>query len=536
MRRYGLTTAALAYLALPNILFLMGWVDPLAAIPLCLLILAGCWLIVNKSPRPAETRPEDGTYLATALVIAFIWVFLSGITGNSQQSYDFFVRNPIYETLVRCDWPIFSQRGEYFVYYFAFYLPPAVCAKLIGTGNVQLWDTLLFLWSYAGVAIVILLLHRHFKKYILAFLLIWIFFESFNNLGKILFDSAAFRLEIFWGLELGTISQWWEKQLTSATGATTQLYFTYHHAIPIWVVCALLLSQAKEAFNIAREQFPWKDPVFTLPLIASLGLLFSPLGSVGVLILLLFLLASIWNKRSFSILKLAVNPCTLAGIALTVCAALYFADSKGGYTRLLWQDSPWGASDPRIKLVSYFISLACTLAMPLLLLQKEDWKSPLGKTALTLAVGLPVIIVGFASNELLFKGAAPLFLLLSCLVCRRWSQAQRQGRIVLMAGVLLTAYFPAAQIFTAVTTLGFDRQSIVRNTNNPWKGHLNHPDDSAYPQFWGATATPFPLFLQTSGSSAQGLMKWCAVNNRSDTEQLPPAHHSPSTKRRPPKS
>ena len=453
---------------------------------------------------------------------------MSGMTGHTQQSCDFFVRNPIYETLIRCDWPLFSRENGYFIYYHAFYLPPAVISKLISGFNqsILLWDIILMLWSYAGIVLCLLLLHRRFKNYIFIFLFLWIFFDSFAPFGKKLFDSVAYRIEINNMLQPGAISSWWNMALTKHVGTTSQLYYTYNHAIPIWIIGAWLVSTLGPIEPCTADVR--KKNLFSVPLVISLGVLCSPFGSAGILVLTVFLLAAAWKNQPFSLLRFLFSPPMLAGLAIVLCAILYFACSAGGESRMLWSDSKWDTTpDASKRMVSYVLSLACAFVFPLLILRKEYWNSPLGWTAITCAVIFPLTFVGLINNELLFKSSIIFFLCVTCLLCEQWKVSTFKGKTVIVVGVLLTSYSPLLQFINAFSTFGFSKQAIARNVDNSWKGHLNHPHESVnkhvYHQFWGTGIPPF--FYRVSGESAHGLLCWCATGNRADTEELPPANH-----------
>lgn len=58
-----------------------------------------------------------------------------GFNLHVRQHGDFIVRNPIYYMLVNNELPLYSAREEYFVYYHAFWLPPAYFSRLFPTVN-----------------------------------------------------------------------------------------------------------------------------------------------------------------------------------------------------------------------------------------------------------------------------------------------------------------------------------------------------------------------------------------------------------------
>ncbi len=136
------------YLLLPNILFLAGWVCWPVAIPSMLALAAGAFFVWRGTPSAlVSVRRGDILGLGAGLLLCVAAVDGSGIIGHTLQSGDFLVRTAIYDTLVRCDWPLFDYQGRYFVYYAAFWLPPALASKIMGNGIssyalLQLWVTL----------------------------------------------------------------------------------------------------------------------------------------------------------------------------------------------------------------------------------------------------------------------------------------------------------------------------------------------------------------------------------------------------------
>lgn len=130
-------SCAVAYMALPTILFLLGWVRPLFSVPAAAAVAAAAVLLGATIPAPTLhfTRRQMAIYLCV-LALSLLWLLAGGMTGITSQHADFVVRNPIYETLIRCDWPLVDAGGRPFIYYLAFWLPPALACKCFSCSDI----------------------------------------------------------------------------------------------------------------------------------------------------------------------------------------------------------------------------------------------------------------------------------------------------------------------------------------------------------------------------------------------------------------
>lgn len=103
-----------------------------------------------------------------------------------------------------------------------------------------------------------------------------------------------------------------------------QLHNTFHHTTLLW----LFLSMA------AAWDIPPKNQLF----LASLCLLASPIGSLGLLV---FIAVSTLIRRT-PVRQYFSSWTVLAGAALVLLAGIYFTSSNGNNRiRLTWQDSPF---------------------------------------------------------------------------------------------------------------------------------------------------------------------------------------------------
>lgn len=518
-RQTWLTGCALFYLALPNLLFLMGWVAPAFALPLILLVAAACWTTLRArkadlAVQPTQRPAERGSWpLAAALALAALWVFFMGLPGHACQTFDYTVRNPIYETLIRCDWPIFSRNGDYFIYYFAFLLPPALLSRLSPEPGI-IWYLLLSLWVYLGIALTILLLWRRFGPRILLFTLVWILLGTGSDLVHRLWLSAAYRVELLLHLDFNSLVPLWKLQFSLPLGGTSQLFNLYHHAVPVWLVVALLL----EGRLLKRA----------LLFVSSLVVLISPLGAVGIFVLLCFLTWEAIGKKSPGSWKLWLCSWeTLAGSCLTAVAAWYFLHSQGAGINFSWGTflpETWGST--RARIFGLAAGISCSVLPFVWLFYRQKTDRALVRTGFFILLVFPLIYVGSWGNELLFKTSAVSFFLFSIVITDLWGNTTARMRVKIALVVLLCSYGSFELLASACRSLAFDRAGIARNFNSDWQGHLNHPGGHLYKQFF-APAAPL-LFLDEAGSSARLLTKPFAVHRRSDRENLPPPYYPKS--------
>lgn len=226
-------SCAVAYMALPTILFLLGWVRPLFSVPAAAAVAAAAVLLGATIPAPTLhfTRRQMAIYLCV-LALSLLWLLAGGMTGITSQHADFVVRNPIYETLIRCDWPLVDAGGRPFIYYLAFWLPPALACKCLSCSDIFIINYVLTAWTGLGLALTLTVLWSRFRTATLLFLLLLIFQGPLDGIVR-------------WGLHLfhlqGPLAH--ELYLTvlaffGGVPPTMQLHNTFHHTTLLWLFLA----------------------------------------------------------------------------------------------------------------------------------------------------------------------------------------------------------------------------------------------------------------------------------------------------------
>ncbi len=175
------------YLTLPILIFSFGWLKIEYSILLAIALLFSTYKAIHQEDDLSEKFVIKKSTLLFVVLILIIWLLLSGIGGVGLQSWDFHGRNAIFHDLISHSWPVqydYSNQtemmelfgsGGYLVYYVCFYLPSALIGKIFGCQGANLF---LFLWSFLGLLIVVLLLFKNLKKSSVWIVFAFIFFSG----------------------------------------------------------------------------------------------------------------------------------------------------------------------------------------------------------------------------------------------------------------------------------------------------------------------------------------------------------------------
>ncbi len=227
----GLTAATLIYLALPNLIFLAGWLRPVAALPMLALTLISLTQFLRRDDM-RWSIPQSAGAVAMIVLVAFAWASLGGAGHLFAANSDWEMRDKVLGDLAFSDWPpaysVVDGHPHILRSAIGFFLPAAVVGKLAGIASV---DLALYLYAALGCSLFLLLLPLPTRSGRLLFglLLVTIFFSGMDYLGIVLAtgSSPIFPLRLEW---------WVPFCYPSFTG---QMYWAPNHAIPIWLVATL---------------------------------------------------------------------------------------------------------------------------------------------------------------------------------------------------------------------------------------------------------------------------------------------------------
>ncbi len=327
-----LRISAYLYLAIPVIIFFLGWLRPVFGI-LCSAVLAvGLFFlirdIINRDFK-GSVRYIDISKMTLIVTVAavMLWVVCSGIGGLVWQREDWNVRNATLRDLISYRWPVIFESGGGLVYFICFWMVPAVFGKTAAliAGEECAWtvaNIALYIWSVIGILLVVLLLFSYFatendkhadmtgsdsstgsvKKGLAAFLLILLIcYGGINLLGQILLTLRG-----TWAISIYTVYSWSYYQYTPNA---VLLEWVFNQTIPAWVG-AMLYMHARREGSVAH-----------FGMICMLLIPSAPFTAVGIVPLMIADIVAFKCRGLFSVSNIA------AVISVLPVYVMYYACS-----------------------------------------------------------------------------------------------------------------------------------------------------------------------------------------------------------------
>ncbi len=231
------------YLALPFLIFVLGWCKWYIGIPVAASILWGIWASVKEHGNTKvcySFTQNDRFKIAVICVVVILWVVLSGVGNYAWQNSDHTVRNAIYENMVTYPWPVEKEmfineqsQNVMLTYYIGYWLPAALVGKLFG---IQAGYAMQLVWAVLGILIMYALICIWRKKITLWPLILFIFFSGLDIIGTMFMENS----EIFGDAHLEAWSWYYQYSCN-----TTQLFWVFNQAIPAWVASVFLFLYEK---------------------------------------------------------------------------------------------------------------------------------------------------------------------------------------------------------------------------------------------------------------------------------------------------
>jgi len=429
----------MGFFALPNLIFLLGWVRPEIGIPVALLVAAGVvWFAVQKNefpPRPALTLKS----FLLAATVAFLWALVAGVGGVLPQSNDYIKHNLLLHDLVTTNWPVnYSPTGHdtYLCYALGYYLVPALAGKLCGMDAVA-WVT--FLWAFTALFLFfwwVVTLTESPRKTVAAILLFaptgifWTLFKSHGVPGFVATSGLGLKL-LSGGLLYGE------------SDSFTRFLYGPQHALTCWLGAALLFDRLWTQKNPRGAIFIW-----------TLCVLWSPLTSLGLLVIpLAACMRADWKKY--------FEPLNFLALPLLAVLGIYFQGhlplSDKGFIGTFFPGTEW---------IWYYAAFVLLLYTPLLFLwlveQKEkilgEWR-PLFFCCIAMLLLPPLWKFGLAGDlRQQAGGPALLFLALAAAKILQSDKFSLKKPLCLLLGgsLLAGALVPVARPLQNLTANSTD--------------------------------------------------------------------------------
>lgn len=422
-----LTTATLAYLAIPNLIFVFGWFKLPVALLLAFLILAALYQsgIVQITLRPAHSR----TAFAFLIIAGLVWTTFGGAGHIGHANADWFIRDAVYADLFNSAWPIsYGMNGNDPLILrsaIGFFLPGALLTQWLGPA----WANIaLYLWTASGVILFLAMLPlpEQLGWRLLLCTLIVIFFSGMDFLGICIStgDLPIFPLRLEW---------WTYFSYTSIGG---QLFWAPNHTLPLWLGTALYIrhATAPEFGRLATTFVP-------------LTLIWTPFAAVGLAPFLALYAVRWWRTRAPWPYKLqlvyALILCTLFSVFLTLNISQI--EAKTGIEHAQGTEGFWS----RYPL---FVTLEF-LALGLLIWARTREVGSSFVLTLAILLILPFTFFG-PSNDLLLRASVPPLVLLMGHALRLFSRPEPTGKTfpwAIAVVLLVGAATPFHEMWRAAT-------------------------------------------------------------------------------------
>jgi hypothetical protein len=428
-----LELTATAYLALPLLIFFVGWWEWPVALGLLALLTLTATVVLRKSALSAPSGLSLKRW-GLILLCSSLWLLASGLVGSLPLDADWQIRMIVLRDLVVGNWPVGYGPGDTALgggdrvlrFSTGYYLVPAAIGKVIGFPGARI---ALAVWTWLGVLLLMALAlddraepSRRRWPATLVVIAVLMLFSGMDIMGWLTRPHP-------WPSP-GQHIEWWES-LFQYSSNTTLLFWAPNHAMPGWLAAVVAWRHRQSGLAAA--------PIALL-LVASC--LWSPLACVGIAPLLLACNLrgqSLWlSLREF--LRgpvLAIIPgVLLIGCFVTFGVPQVAVDTASQPTRLL-MEMPLHLLR-RIAVFSFWEW--GLLVMLLALARRLPW---LGWFAAAELICLPWVQFGPA-NDLVMRGGIAPMMILTLTTARALSLAgtAAKWRIALLAVLLVGVITP----------------------------------------------------------------------------------------------
>jgi hypothetical protein len=396
---------SLIYLALPIVLFLINWLNVfLGEIVFCL-IAFGIYKIKKDLNGAGETfyliKNKQDLYKILLLSV-FIFVILAayGVGGFTNQSTDYIKHNAIFKALTFEKWPVMIDQDSAIVYYFGYYIVPALFGKIFGETFFVTQVLSLFL-AVLGLFLVYLNHWVYKKDFKLYYLLIFLFFDGFDFIYNSIKNAAILPFFSY---------EWYPHKLTH-TSFGTSLVWVPQHAIIAWLAAMLIINDKMLKFN---------------GIICGLLIMWSPFVAISTFPFVMYnYINALVEKRIKDVFNF-YNFCI--AIPLGIIFILFFLSNAQGNTAV----SGFIAKILPMKEAIYniFICLFFTVGIWLFVISKKSYNNPYFLISLISLVVFPFFWLG-ECNDLAIRGAHMSFFLVMLEVINTFEKAKDKKKIII---------------------------------------------------------------------------------------------------------
>lgn len=409
---------SLGFLALPIIIFFIGYLRPYVGIPLALLFVSAFVLSVRDSVKDQSKKllSKDDTvikipvgYLIGFALTAVILSLVSGVGEFIFTLNDHPYRRAIMNDLVNYKWPVIYDystqtnpdvikeigrtSGTYaFMYYFTYWLPAAVIGKIGGSFAANM---ALMLWNAVGIFLTFIGVSKIIGRASFTVPFVYICFAGLDVLPNIVHTFVEW--DCWNGMEV------WAPVLAYMSNFA-ELTSVFHQCVPCWLIMTLIMM----SYNTR-----------SLGLCGGMLFAYSPWGIIG-----LFPLAVVraFSKpmREGGTGKAVKNVFSI--INIISCASLllvYTPFYLGNHSSTSIKGFFWKfINDPAMSVIVYILFIVIEIVPTAVILWKTEKKEALFIASLIELMIIPLYKVTEANDFCMRSSMAARFVL--CILLARY--------------------------------------------------------------------------------------------------------------------
>lgn len=453
--------AGLVYLAIPNLLFLMGWFTPLVAVAVGVLLIVNvgreCMLLhASVEETAAEGKVWKKVLLLFGIAFLLILNFLTGgIVGIFDTHPDYFIfRQALFCNLRDAAWPVILPDGREMSYYLSNMLPPALMARVLPASWGQ-WC--IVFWGVLPVFLTLLILAAGIRfpfcgkvggLLVIAALFFIIrdplYFVFHSIIGKSMHDNLL-------------LLSGWDCNVLLCPNARIPAPLGHHVSAynslpPTLLAVAIMLCGGREKRRL-------------VPLVYALLVAISPIGCMGLLPVAAYLYGRAWKEERISLA--GVVAASFLPLSMALLCALYFMRAENSIHLAPCYEA-WGWGDSLYGIVRVVLAWSL-LVLPLARVEKHN---ALYYIVTSFLLAEHVIFIGSQptmNNELWLKSAPAYMLVLAVFWSKDWHLMSKFKYVV--AVMCLIGLFHST--YKSCIDADISQYGTVSDI---WNGHLNHPD------------------------------------------------------------
>lgn len=432
--RRQLISTALIWLALPAVIFLMGWVRWYIGWPMAALVIAGIYGAIRNIDDPDKVIVKIDNRFVWLALLTILYTIFAGIGSFYYQfDWDHAFRNALFRDLVNEPWPVAHLQADGTVtvisYYLGFWLPSALVAKL--SGSMLVGNICQVMWGSAGIFMLFLFIYEYLGRdrlsiWILPFML---FFSAWYIVCDIIYKGTG--PDLLGYMKIGNMAQFYMMldRMSIDFSYTLETF-----SAPDFLIDTMWIYNSGIC-GLAGIWLLWSCRRMTrhLLLIAALLLFVSPMAAVGVSFIMIYWIIRHWRE--------IVSPANITGVLWFVIVAIYFfsnnnagrINAEGDYT-----------------LTEYLYRLVLYLLTSYLIYLPFIWRRIRIDKIFWLLLATAVIIPLLRLNEetdLGVRVAIPLVSYLSAVILKtlydRWKVWTRLRRLCFIIVFAIGATWPA---------------------------------------------------------------------------------------------